>query len=194
MMRIRMLFVLGVSMLMISVLSLYRKSSNAYAASDGALDSTSVGTSDVQLIVQELVQVENLIDIDLDNGDGFNIYIPGGGDVSGTDIFCVYYNNATGVDLTLGSTNGAGTGYQLEDGFTNSIVYNVEVDEGNDGGFTPHGDGSTINYPNMADQQLNCAGGVFNAIRVSVNDTGSPLGVPNGTYTDTINFLIAPNP
>lgn len=193
-MRIRMLFVLGLSLMMMSAVSLYRKSSNAYAASDGALDATSVGTADVSLVIEELVQVEDLIDINLDNGDGFNIYVPGGGDVSGTNIFCVHYNNATGVDLTLTSTNGAGAGYQLEDGSSNAVAYNVEIDEGNDGGFTPHGDGSTINYPNMADQVINCGGGVLNAVRVVVADTGAPLGVPNGTYTDTITYLIAPNP
>ncbi|MAI07604.1 MAG: hypothetical protein CMF61_01460 [Magnetococcales bacterium] len=193
-MRIKALFVLGVSLMGLSLISLYQKSSNAYASSDGGLASTSTGTSDVQLIVQELVQVENLVDIDFDNGDGSNVYVPNGGDVSGTNVFCVYYNNATGVDLTLSSTRGAGSGFVLEDGSANAIPYIVEIDEGNDGGFTPHADSATVNYPNMADLQPNCAGGTTNALRVRVNDTGSPLGVPNGTYTDTITYLIAPNP
>lgn len=193
-MRIKTLLFLGGGLLALSVLSLLERSSNVWAATDGLLANTSSGTSDVQLIVQEQVQVENLIDIDLDNGDGFNIYVPGGGDVSGTNVFCVHYNNSTGVDLTLTSGNGAGAGYEMQDGSANAIPYLVEIDEGNDGGFTPHGDSATINYPNMADQVINCGGGNLNAIRVRVNDTGSPLGVPNGTYTDTISFLVAPNP
>ena len=83
-MRIKTLLFLGGGLLALSVLSLLERSSNVWAATDGLLANTSSGTSDVQLIVQEQVQVENLIDIDLDNGDGFNIYVPGGGDVSGT--------------------------------------------------------------------------------------------------------------
>lgn len=193
-MRIRSFFILGFSLIVLSLLSLYKKSSNAFAASDGPLGATSSGTSDVQLIIQELVQVENLIDIDLDNGDGSNVYVPGSGDVSDTNIFCVHYNNGTGVDLTLSSNFGAGAGYEMQDGSANSIPYIVEIDEGNDGGFLLHADSSTVNYPNMADTVINCGGGTLNAIRIRVNDTGSPLGVPNGTYQDTITYLISPNP
>lgn len=168
----------------------------AHAASDGGLAATSTGTSDVQLIVSERVQITNLQDLVLDNGSGgtANTYEPTAGDVSFTSTFCVYYNNATGVDLTINSLNGAGTGYILDDGSGNQITYQVNIDEGDDGGATAHAEAATIQYTTMASNTLNCGGTDNNNVRAFVADTGAPLGVPNGTYTDTLSFIVAPNP
>lgn len=166
----------------------------AHAASDGALAGTSVGTSDVQLIISEQVQITGIDDMDLDNGDTTNTYGPGSGDVSASTVFCVHYNNATGVDLTIDSLNGAGAGYVLDDGAANTLTYQLEVDEGDDGGATVHAEAATIQYAAMADNTLLCGGGENNSIRTFITDTGSPLPVPNGTYQDTLTFTIAPNP
>lgn len=168
----------------------------AHAASDGGLAATSTGTSDVQLIVAERVQITGLTDLILDNGSGgtANTYEPGSGDVSFTSTFCVHYNNATGVDLTINSTNGAGAGYILDDGSGNQITYQVEIDEGDDGGATAHAEAATIQYSAMASTTLNCGGTPNNNVRAFVLDSGSPLGVPNGTYQDTLSFIVAPNP
>lgn len=168
----------------------------AHAASDGPLGATSSGTSDVQLIISEQVQITGLDDMNLDNGDTTNTYVPGGGNVSATTTFCVHYNNATGVDLTIDSLNGAGAGYLLDDGGGNQITYSLEVDEGADGGATGHAEAATIQYTGMADTTLLCGGGGTenNSIRTFVLDSGAPLGVPNGTYNDTLTFTIAPNP
>lgn len=166
----------------------------AHAATDGALDTTSIGTADISLIISELVQITGLDDMDLDNGDTTNTYSPGNGDVSDTTAFCVHYNNATGVNLQLDSTNGAGAGYLLDDGGGNQLTYVVEVDEGNDGGATPHAEAAVVAYAAMASTVLNCGGADNNSLETSIVDTGAPLGVPNGTYTDTLTFTVTPNP
>lgn len=166
----------------------------AHAATQGTLGATSSGTSDVQLIVAEQVQISGIDDMNLDNGDTTNTYVPTGGDVSATTAFCVHYNNATGVDLTISSATGAGAGYVMTDGSGNNITYQLEVDEGDDGGATPHAEAATIQYTTMASQTLNCGGSDNNSIRTFVTDSGAPLGVPNGTYNDTLTFLVAPNP
>ena len=66
-------------------------------------------------------------------------------------------------------------------------------DEGDDGGPTAHAEAATVQYLTMGSTTLGC-GGANNSVRTFVADTGSPLGVPNGTYTDTLTLLLAPNP
>lgn len=189
-MRIRLLaFSLSV-LAGLKFMALYK--GNVFAATETGLGPTSAGTSQLALDVLELVQVSNVVDFSLDNGSGSNQYVPGGGDMSATSVICIYYNNATGVSLNMDSANGAGS-YVLDDGSTNTISYSVDVDEGNDGTFATHAEGDTVIYPNMADNQLNCAGGTFNAIRVSVADVGF-LNVPNGRYTDMLSYTISPSP
>ncbi len=164
---------------------------SAQAATQGVAGQTSTGTLAVTMDVLEEVKVSNLIDMNLAQ------YVPGGGDVVGTSPACVFYNNATQYDITATSANSAGPGYQMNLG-ANNIPYGLEYRNDALGAGAYSNMNETVTYTvttaTTTDDDCITAGGDTSDIRVTVTDTGSPLGVPNGTYTDTITFVVQPNP
>ncbi|MDE0723937.1 MAG: hypothetical protein OSB62_04475 [Alphaproteobacteria bacterium] len=164
---------------------------SAQAATQGIAGVTSTGTLVVTMDVLEEVKVSNLADVVLAQ------YVPGGGDVIGTSGACIYYNNANQYDITATSANSAGPGYQMNLG-ANNIVYGLEYQNDTLGAGAYSALNETVTYTvttaTGTDDDCVTAGGDTSDIRVTVTDTGAPLGVPNGTYTDTITFVIVPNP
>jgi len=163
-----------------------------YAVTQGTTGATSTGTVDVQMIVLEEVKVSNLADIDL------GTFTPNGTNETSNQAFCIYYGNSANVDLTLSSANTAGPGFQLANA-GNFIAYTAEIDNDPTAGITyvAHTEAATVQY-GIATTGANddCVTATFDTtdIRLTVADAGTPLAVPNATYTDTITLLVAPNP
>lgn len=172
--------------------------SSALAATQGALGATSSGDFVVTLTVAEQVRVSNIADISLDNGSG-NIYVAGGGDLSGSTPLCVYYNNGSNVDLTIGSTNGTGS-FLLDDGSGNQVTYAINISTNGDdatyevSGFAEGTVQAITNADSSANDDCATAGANTQRLEAVVTDTGTQLGVPNGTYTDTVTIVAAPTP
>jgi len=164
---------------------------SAQAATQGTAGPTSTGTIAVTMDILEEVKISNLVDIALGQ------YVPGGGNLTGSTPVCVYYNNATQYDIAPTSANSAGPGYQLNLGADN-VAYGAEYqnDRLGAGAFTAFDDGSTytVNTATTTDDDCVTATGDTSTIRVTVTDTGSPLGVANGSYSDTITLVVTPNP
>lgn len=157
---------------------------SAFAATETGLGPTSTGTSLIELDVLEEVRINGLEDISLSQ------YVPGGGDITGTDDVCIYYNNGNDVQMTWTSANGS----FVLDNAGETIPYAVEFDISTTGTYS----GVTYNTPATAvgaADTVNGCGGLFpSTYRVTVTDTGSPLGVSNGTYADTLQILVEPAP
>lgn len=170
----------------------------AYAATgQGSTGDTSTGTVDVKMEVLEEVKVSNLDDIDL------GTYVPDGTDEVAEDQFCIYYNNASTVNVTLSSAN-ANAGFNLEEtgAGTATIPYTVavQITPSTSGAYGSHTEGATVKYDTAytgADNDCNGGGAGLDAaaISVTVNDTGAgTLGVPTGSYLDTITIKVEPAP
>ena len=176
--------------LLLTTSALALASFGAQAANQGLTGPTSTGDLEVSMDIVEEVKVSNLADIALGQ------YVPGGGNLVGNSPACVHYNNATTYTIQFDSTNGAGAGFTLDDGAANTVPYTVEYDDTQGGGFISISDGVSANVDG-ADTANNddCAtlGSDNGDIRATVTDVGL-LGVPNGTYTDTLVVTVSPNP
>ncbi len=164
---------------------------SAQAATQGIAGPTSTGTLAVTMDILEEVKISNLADIALGQ------YVPGGGDLTGTSPVCVYYNNANQYDITPTSANSAGPGYQLNLGADN-VAYTGEFqnDRVGAGAFTAFNETTvyTVNTATTTDDDCVTATDSTSTLRVRVTDTGSPLPVANGSYSDTITLVVVPNP
>ena len=164
----------------------------AHAATQGALGATSTGTITVTMDILEQVKVSNLADIALGQ------YVPGGGDLTGSSDVCVHYNNATNYDLTLSSANSAGPGFQLANAgnfVTYAVDYTTKTTAGG-GATAAHIEAATVQYDDADPNADDCVilTGPTSTLDVTVTDTGTTLGVPNGTYSDVITLVVAPKP
>lgn len=156
------------------------------ATSDGALGDPSIGTADVQVIIDDLVQVTNL------NGIDFGTY---GGtlDLTGTDEMCIYRNGTGAYDIQLDSANPGvpGNEFRMTDG-TNFIIYQLKFDDDNDasdGTVFLSGD-SLVNQAGHA-SATDC-GSVDNAeIEVFITEATLQLSVA-GSYLDTVTLTVSP--
>ena len=155
------------------------------ATSDGLLADPSIGTADVQVIIDDLVQVTNL------NGIDFGTY---GGtlDLTGTDEMCIYRNGTGAYDIQLDSANpGAGNEFRMISG-ANFITYQLKFDDDNDasdGTVFLSGD-SLMNQAGHA-SATDC-GSVDNA-EIEVFITEATLqGSVAGSYLDTVTLTISP--
>ena len=165
-------------------------STAAVAATQGTTGATSTGTLDVQVTVLEELKVSNLANITL------GTYVAGGGNLQVEDQFCIFYNNSNDISLTLTSTNGTAPAYAMING-ADTIPYTVDfqADADTPGPYAAHNSGDTVAYTvfaNAANDDCTTIGGPTSAIRATLVDTGSPLPVANGIYTDTITVVVAP--
>ena len=94
----------------------------AIAAVDGTLGPTSTGTVDINVDVGSQVRITGLSDM---TG---NFYVSG--DVTDSTTACIYRNSGADYEITATSSFGAGTDFFLEDGATNSVLYDVTFDDG----------------------------------------------------------------
>jgi hypothetical protein len=169
----------------------------ARAATDGALGTTSTGTSVVTLTTGDAYQITQVSDINIGP-----VVLPAAAAATGTDFNCVYTNNATGnYHVTLSSANGAGAGFRLTNG-VDTINYQAGWTGVTGSNFAANsctavpGTGCTDGVISPAVQTganniINCGGFTNATLSVSV-PAANINAVPAGAYVDTITILVSP--
>ena len=155
------------------------------ATADGLLDTTSTGTADVEVVIEDRVQVTNLDGID------FGTYA-GSGTLTGQDEMCIYRNGSGAYDITLTSDNpGGGSEFQMISG-ADLIAYELKFDDDNDAS-----DGTVVLSGDTLTNQAGDAGdttcGAVDNAEMRVFITAATLeGSVTGTYLDTVTLLVTP--
>lgn len=159
-------------------------STTASAATDGSLDDTSTGTSDISVTITDKAQITGIADITESD------YASGGLDIS--DDVCIYTNTATHHYLVTATGDGASNAFTIADG-SNTIPYTVRWKATAGAGAaialttaTISGQitGATNTYPCVTDNA---------AFRIAATHNNI-MSVPSGTYTGTLTILITPDP
>ena len=158
--------------------------SNAWSdcVDTGAVSNITAGcTSEIELVVSDLVIVKNLDNI------GLGSYA--GSDLSGNDSFCVGTNDTLGLTATFNSQNTSGTDFRLVGGTNGDFIpYNLRFTDGT----TPIATvTSGTGIPTTNVQDLACGSDDAN-IQVDVTTTNIDI-VSADTYTDTITVTVSPN-
>ena len=159
------------------------------AATDGTTGPTSTGNLVVSLVVDNKLKVSNLDDTDLGT---FN-----GGPLSASEDICIYFNQTAPYQITFDSNDTPGT-FELTDG-VNNIPYTITYDDGD--GAQPVVAGTPITG---LDTQGNDAvsGADDDCATVTGGDNGTLAfsalaaditGNPNGTYSETLDIVVAPS-
>ncbi|MFQ5352575.1 MAG: hypothetical protein ACE5D3_05825 [Candidatus Binatia bacterium] len=151
------------------------------ATSDGSLGSTSTGTQDISLTIQDLVQVSGIAAIDLGTYGG-------SGNASGSDTMCVYRNGTGSYSVTLTSANESSGAFRLNAG-TDYITYSVTWDDTSGPSAVSS---STALTGQSGDSSSQTCNSVDNAT-VAVSATAAALqAAPTGSYSDVITILVSP--
>ncbi len=161
------------------------------ATQDGSVGASSTGTVDVQILVPNLVLVENLNDITLN-------YVPGGGNVSVPEPFCVWATPGTLYDITVSSLTNTGSQNFVATGASSNVNYSVEFDDNVAGtsweavteGTTLDNGGSGYTPANNATP--GCAAD-NSALRVTAVEAGNLDAAAADVYGDTLTLLVTPN-
>ena len=98
----------------------------AFSAGQGSLDSTSTGSSDIQITIDDSVKITDMDDITFPNYGGSDT-----GAINQGDAFCVYKNGGDGYNIT--ATNPNGTEFALigaDDG--DVLQYTLALSESDD--------------------------------------------------------------
>ena len=155
-------------------------SSSVMAATQGTLGTTSTGTLDITLDIDNLMRVSNLDDINLGT-------YAGAGNLTGSDSFCVYRNGAGNYAITM-TGSGAANAFTLANG-GNTLPYTVEFVNGGNNAMTT---GAALTGQAGANTTSDTCGGTDN---VSVNvavDNADLAAAPAGNYTGTLTIVVAP--
>lgn len=152
----------------------------AQAASDGALDGTSTGTSDIILEKDDMVQITGLADIDLGSESRLTA------DASASDDVCVFSTSGS-YSVTVSSANGS---FILQDINTASdIAYEINWTVDNTPQALTYNTASTAIAGNNNDPT--CGGTPNASFEVVVPSAGFNAASP-GTYIDTLTLLLSP--
>lgn len=162
----------------------------AYAAVDGTLGVTSTGRANMTITINRELRISNLNDINLGTFD------PASAPLYGSDTLCIYDNGLAGYQVTLSSMNGSGV-FQMQNG-TGIVTYSVEFDDtGAGSNYTSVSEGVPLTGRTGATHTNDAciSNGADNAaVRVRVTTADVSGADTNGTYTDTLNLVVAPTP
>ncbi len=155
----------------------------AYAATQGAVGSSSTGTSVISVVVSPLARITAIDDVSFGTWSG-------SGALSATDDVCVWTTGgAYSITATGGGTGGA---FTLADG-SNEVSYSVTWDDvaGSSSG-TSLTAGSGLSGQTSSATSTDCTGGSMTAtLGVSIAE-GDLSGAPSGNYSGTLTLVIAP--
>lgn len=158
--------------------------SQAMAASDGTLGTTSTGTSVVSLTLNDKVQISSINDIAL------GAYA-GTGTMSGQSTYCVHRAGGGNYQITLTTDQAAFQVYSATT--TNTIAFSVAIDDDNDASVG----GAAISYNTasaalVAHVSANCAAADNAAMLVSFTQANLQAVASANDYQATITMLIEP--
>lgn len=156
----------------------------AFAATQGSLDSTSTGESVVSLTINEQVQISGVDDIALGAFDGTN-------DLTGSTAFCVYRSGAGDYAMTV-SASGK-TAFEVASATTgDAIGFTTKVDGDNDAsnGATIAHEGTSTGY--TGSDLIDCNGSDNASLEVNFAATDLRTAGSATDYTATVVILVEP--
>ncbi len=163
--------------------------SGLMAATDGSLGTTSTGTLEINVDVEDIVMISGLSDIPIafDN--------TGTGDLTGSSTACIYRNGA-GTYSVNASGDGVGSAFTIQNAApTPTIVaYTVAWDDDVAGAATAAvGLGTPLGGQTGANTtETDCSTGGANAFVEVTVPRASLTAAPSGTYNGTLTLEIAP--
>lgn len=173
-------------------LTLLFASGAAFAATQGTQGTSSSGSVNLSLTMQQRVIVARLNDITIDGTtwDGSSDI------VSTAEDFCLGQNVGFPVDVTFTSTNGTAPAFTAQDTTGNTVDYNVFFANGTGATTTDTqvGSGTAETNLTMASQQnIGCAADNASIV-VQFVGTDLQAATTDGTaFTDTVTILVQPN-
>lgn len=156
------------------------------AATDGDLDTTSTGTSDLSLELPDTVLITDIDDITLTPAAA-DIFNPVA--LTGEDAVCVYSNVGATNDFTVTATgDGTADAFTVTNG-SETIAYipSFKVTAGPYTALTLN----TASADYAGSDSLNCGGGTNASFQVAYNATEAQAASAD-TYTGTLTLLISP--
>ena len=160
-------------------------SAGAIAATQGTAGTTSTGSADITLTINNVIQITNMNDFTF-------TYNGAGSTLSATDPICIYTNVSSGnFDISATGTRtgdgGAGNAFLIDDntaGTTNTIAYTVNVN-----GTALTAGAAAVSVGGADTASATCANTLSNlTIAMSEADVQA---VPAGTYDGTVNITVA---
>ena len=156
----------------------------AQAASDGTAGSTSSGTSDISLTINDRIQITSVADIALGAYGGT-------GTLTGSSAYCVFRNGGDDYTMTMSSSTGA---FQVDSATTSdSIAFSAWIDDDTDasvGGLAAVYNTASANLTGSA--STTCGGSDNASIYVSFAEAALQAVSSANDYQATVTLLVTP--
>lgn len=158
-------------------------SNAALAATDGSLDATSTGDTDISLEIVDRVQISNMKDITLGSYGG-------SGNIVDNTTFCVYRNGGDQYQLTLTTDTGD---FELASGTTSDVIpFTTKVD-----GDTDPTNGDAIAYNTASNgyngaTSTNCGGADNASLEITLAEADLQSASTAADYQATMTVLVEP--
>jgi hypothetical protein len=163
-------------------------SSAAFGAGQGSLNSTSTGSSDLSLTINDSVMITGLNDVTFPAYGAANT-----GDIAQGDAFCVYRNGQNGYNIT--ATNPNGSEFSITSAATGDTVqYTLALDESADASSA-----NTVAYDTAisftsGSDEVDCGdetSSVNTAFEIRIAEQ-EIRDATSGTYIGTLQLVLAP--
>jgi hypothetical protein len=162
-------------------------SSAAFSASQGSLNTTSTGTADVSLTINDSVMITGMSDVTFPAYGANNT-----GDINIGDAFCVYRNGQDGYNII--ATNPNGSEFSITSVATGDTVqYTLALDESADASSASElGYNTALSFTSGSDE-IDCGDETSSVntafdIRIAEQEIRDAT---SGTYTGTLQLLLA---
>lgn len=159
----------------------------AYAASDGALDTTSTGDTSISIGVSNLVRISGIDDL------SFGTY-SGSGNFSKDQDVCIWTNQNGGNYKVKARGDGTSYAFTVSSGPGSILPYAVKWNgaTGTSGNTALTADTLSGAFSGASTTSSTCAGGETANYQVIFSSTDL-LDVRPGTYTGVLTFIISPS-
>lgn len=160
---------------------------SAYAATDGTLAATSTGTTDVDLIIPDLVRISGLSDIDLGTYSGT-------GTETGDTEACIFRNGAGTYTVTATTDKGD---FRISSGAGGTAAQDIDFDAYWNDVTTTTGRAALTYNTALTTQSgtnttaINCGGGTNANFSLEIAAVDMQTKVP-ATYSATVTLVVAP--
>ncbi len=174
------------SLFCLTLVYLLSSTSISFAASDGDLDTQSLGGADVSLQIQSYFQISGMVDRNLGTWTGV-------GNLTSDDDVCVYTNLPSGAYRVIVTGSGSGGALTLIKG-GDTLGYEAWWnDQPGSSGLVQVSAGTPLTGQTGANTTShNCGGGNSASLRIFI-PSGNLASVPAGIYTGTVSVQIEAN-
>lgn len=159
----------------------------ALAATQGALDTTSTLTFQLQVVVAYTAKIQDLDDINL--GVWTNQ-----AQLQASDQVCVFISGGANYAITFDGTNQPGS-FTLNNGAGGTVPYEVAYDDTGAGSNYQVVTATTpLSGQTNASGTENCSGGLNGTIRITTTKADMAAAGQSGSYADTLSVSVTPDP